>query len=79
MHRTDPDLKEHAIDLLRTATIDSATDRSLHQAINREGRNCSLLEIQQACAELTAEHRLQKLDAEKVERSRRYKLVREDR
>lgn len=79
MHTIDPDLKEHVIDVLRIATIDSATDRGIHRAINREGRDCSLLEVQQACAELTDEHRLQKLDAEKVDRSRQYRLVREDR
>jgi len=76
MHRTDPDLKEHVIDILRIASIDSSTDITLHRAINREGRECSLLEVQQACAELTAEGRLQKLDVQKAERSRRYKLIR---
>ena len=77
MRGTDPDLKEHVVSVLRSATIDSATDRTLCTGINNEGRECSLLDVQQACAELVEEGRIRRLDAEKRPRSRRYKLVRE--
>jgi hypothetical protein len=77
MRGTDPDLKEHVVSVLRSATIDSATDSSMHAAVEREGRECSLLDVQQACAELVEEGRLRRLDAEKTPRSRRYKLVRD--
>lgn len=79
MRATDPDLKEHVIDILRTASIDSATDKSLHQAIQNEDRACTLIEVQQACTELVEEGRLRRLSAKKVPQFRRYKLVRDHR
>ena len=78
MRETDPDLKEHVISVLRSASSNSVTDDSLQTAFNKEERQCSLLDVQQACAELVEEGRLRRLDAEKVPRSRRYELVREN-
>lgn len=77
MRGADPDLKEHVVSVLRSATIDSATDSSMHAVVEREGRECSLLDVQQACAELVEEGRLRRLDVKKTPRSRRYKLVRD--
>ncbi len=75
---TDPDLKEHVISVLRSATIDSATDRTITEVVNNEDRECSLLDVQQAGAELVEKKRIRRLNVEKLPRSRRYELVREE-
>jgi hypothetical protein len=78
MRGTGPDLKEHVISVLRSATIDSAADRTSTKVINNKGLECSLRDVQQACAELVKEERVRRLDVEKLPRSRRYELVREE-